>query len=79
MKKLVLIIGGVVAITLFSATLPCGNQVFAISGCCMERQTLKSRWIKNKMNIRECKKRNRPDRDNIFNKAGLIWWNQKCK
>ena len=81
MKKLVLILGGVVAIALFSTTLPCGNQVFAISGCCKERASLSRGWTKQppRIGINECKKKNRKDRDNVFDASGLVWWDVKCR
>ena len=79
MKKLVLILGGVVAIALFSTTLPCGNQVLAISGCCKERQTLRHPWRKNGKNLDQCQEQNRRDRDNVLDMSGLVWWDARCR
>ena len=79
MKSLALILGGVAAIALFSTVLPCGNQVLAISGCCKERASLNRAWRKlSGVSIAECKEKNGKERDNVFDKSGLIWWDVKC-
>ena len=79
MKMPVLVLGGVVAIALFSTTLPCGNRVLAISGCCKERQTLNQPWRTNGKNLNQCKAQNEIDRDNVFDMSGLVWWDAKCR
>ena len=79
MKKLVLILGGVVALALFSVTLPCGNQVLAISGCCKERQSEKHAWFNSGKTFGECKRlKEKEGEGNIFHKTGRYWWDVAC-
>ena len=79
MKKLVLILGVVLAAPLFSVMLPCGNQVFAVSGCCKERKSEGQPWFNNGKNFSACRKLNqRVDGDKILRQTGRYWWDVGC-
>jgi hypothetical protein len=81
MRRLAFI--GIVALwaLALSAIPPCSRPLLAQSGCCKERQTLTSRWVRRPdVNFTECRKLNqkKDGGDNIFEQAGLVWWDRDC-
>ncbi len=80
MKKLVLGLAVLVGTTVFWATPPCDNEVFAQSGCCKERDSLDSPWKRQRgVGLSECKRSNESDGDNVFDQSGLVWWDVRCR
>jgi len=63
-----------------TALLPCASQAFAISGCCMVRETLSDPWSESVTDrtMEQCEQRNEKDRDNVLDESGLVWWNLNC-
>lgn len=79
MKKIILIVGLSLLATIFLLTVTSGDRPLAVSGCCKERSSYNVKWFKNKMPFAKCKKQNRKDGDDVFEKSGLIWWDMKCR
>jgi len=80
MKKILLVLGFLLLTVAVSVTFPCYNQLFALSGCCLDRHSYRAQWRPNRMTFRECSNKNRrEDGDNIFDRAGLVWWDVRCR
>ena len=78
MKKILFVVGLVFFVALSSLMLPC-NQLFAVSGCCKERSSLREGWDQSKLSLRRCKALNRQrDGDDVFERRGLVWWDVRC-
>ena len=78
MKKIVFVVGLVFFAAASSLILPC-NQLFALSGCCKERSSLREEWNPNGNSFRDCKNLNRQkDKDDVFERRGLVWWDVRC-
>ncbi len=78
-KNVLLIIGLSLLAAIFLLTATSGDRLLAVSGCCKERSSYKGRWFKNEMPFAKCKKQNGKDGDDVFEKSGLYWWDQKCQ
>jgi len=79
MKKILFVVGLVFFVAVSSLMLPC-NQLFALSGCCKERASVRSGWGKNGESFRTCKSLNRTkDGDDVFDRQGLVWWDVRCR
>lgn len=78
MKKPVLVLGLLLAPALVWPMPPCSNGVFALSGCCMERQSANHPWRPNGKSFDQCKALNNNERDNIFDATGYFWWDVDC-
>ncbi len=56
------------------------NKLYAVSGCCKERNSYDAGWRPNGMNFKQCETRNQScDGDNVFRQRGLVWWDAQCK
>ena len=56
------------------------NELYAISGCCMERNSHSGNWRPNGMDYDRCRQLNDArDRDSIFDATGYVWWNVSCR
>ncbi|MFQ5853641.1 MAG: hypothetical protein ACE5JU_24035 [Candidatus Binatia bacterium] len=79
MKKILLVFGFLLLAAAFSLTLPCTNQLFALSGCCMQRSSYGAQWSPNGLSFMACRQLNQSsDGDNVFDQRGLVWWNVNC-
>jgi hypothetical protein len=79
MKKILLFIGILLVITIFIATYY-SNNLFAISGCCVERSSYSGEWSRNGKDFESCRQLNdERDRDNVFDATGYVWWNVSCR
>lgn len=80
MKKVLFIAGLTLFAYLFSGVLPCKKQLLAVSGCCKERESQSGDWERNGEDFKSCKQLNEEtDQDNIFDAAGLVWWDVTCR
>jgi hypothetical protein len=79
MRKILFVFGLLLLATTFLVGLPGDNQVYALSGCCKERKSYKAEWRENGMNFSDCKRLNERDRDDVFRRSGLVWWDAKCR
>jgi len=79
MKKILLIIGFLLVAVAISVTFPCHKRVFAVDGCCKQRDSLASDWRKNGLSFSECENLNRKDGDNVLDRRGLVWWDVQCR
>ena len=78
MKKILFVVGLVFFVAVFSLMLPC-NQLFALSGCCKVRSSLRAGWEPNSMSFKSCKSMNKTtDGDGVFERRGLVWWDVRC-
>jgi hypothetical protein len=56
------------------------NKLYAVSGCCKERNSYDAGWRPNGMNFKQCETHNQSrDGDNVFRQRGLVWWDAQCK
>jgi len=79
MEKILLVLGFLLFAAAFSMTLPGDNQLFAVSGCCKQRDSYSGNWYGNGKNFEECERLNQEkDRDNVFDQRGLVWWDVGC-
>ncbi len=80
MKKALVILATGVSIFMVTWIGPVkdGAEVSALSGCCKQRDSYKDNWHRNGQNFIECQAANQQDGDNIFEEAGLIWWDRSC-
>ena len=80
MKKILLVLGLLLSTAGVLALLLCDSQLFAATGCCKERNSLRERWKQTDMTLEDCKRQNeRSDRDNVFDERGLVWWDVRCR
>ncbi len=76
--KRVLVILGFFLITGLLLPFSGDNKLYAVSGCCKERD--KDRWYPNGLNFRDCETLNqRRDGDNVFDQSGFVWWDTQCR
>jgi hypothetical protein len=67
-------------IATFYVMLPCGSILFAQSGCCKRRDSLRAPWYRVSLSFDQCKQVNdKTDRDNVFDQGGLVWWDSSCR
>lgn len=58
----------------------CGlTETHAISGCCKERSSYTASWYKSGKTFAQCQEANQSDKDNIFQRQGLVWWDVNCQ
>ena len=56
------------------------NKIYAVSGCCKERTSSKSKWENIGENFKTCKSLNqRRDGDNVYDQRGFVWWDVRCR
>ena len=79
MKKSIFVVGLAVLVAIFFVVGFTNDPLFAVSGCCKERKSYKVGWSKNGKSFADCKKLNKKDGDDVFDKSGLYWWDQKCR
>jgi len=79
MKSIVFVVGLAVLAAIFLVTGFTVDPLFAVSGCCKERNSYQARWAKNGKNFAACKRLNKKDGDDVFDESGLYWWDQKCQ
>ncbi len=80
MKKILWVLGFLLFAAAFSVTLPCDNQLFAVSGCCMERSSSSGSWSGSGKNFAGCSKYNQvKDGDDLFEPRGFVWWDVQCR
>lgn len=79
MKKLILVFSVFPLIAVLFFKLASNNELFAVSGCCKQRNSYTEEWIRKDLNFKECEAENRrQDGDNVFIKEGLVWWDTRC-
>lgn len=79
MKRIVFVVVLAVLVAIFLVTGFTGDPLLAVSGCCKARKSYKGSWAKNGKNFAACKRLNKNDGDDVFEKSGLYWWDQKCQ
>ena len=81
MNRILLVLSFLLLVTGFWAALPCGNVLFAVSGCCKLRDSYNARWrIDKGMTFEACKADNdRKDKDDVFEPSGFVWWDVQCR
>ena len=81
MKKILLVLGFLLSTAGVLALLLCDSQLFAATGCCKKRDSLREGWrTQIDMTLEDCKRQNeRSDRDNVFDERGLVWWDVRCR
>lgn len=78
MRRITAIFSLALLATTFLIGLPGDSRVDALSGCCKQRDSYKSSWYPNEMSFDQCNKSNERDKDSIFDKSGLFWWDVDC-
>lgn len=81
MRKIALVVVTLVVTALFSLTLPSGGRLHAQSGCCKTRSAAAAPWAKSpELNFAACRDLNQQQDkgDNLFEAAGLVWWDEHC-
>jgi hypothetical protein len=79
MKTILLSMGSLVLAVGILVTFPCDSRLFAQSGCCKRRDSLRVPWARVQMPFEQCKQLNdQTDRDNVFDQRGLVWWDSSC-
>jgi hypothetical protein len=80
MKKILLLSGFLLLAVAIFLTFPCYKRVFAVDGCCKDRDSLTGSWRKKLgMSFKECESLNRKDGDNVLDQRGLVWWDVQCR
>ncbi|MEJ2429995.1 MAG: hypothetical protein P8075_13930 [Deltaproteobacteria bacterium] len=79
MRKIIFVFGLLLLATTFLIGLPAHYQAYALSGCCKQRDSYRSRWYKNGMSFDECRKSNERDKDELFDESGFFWWDVECR
>ena len=80
MKKNFCILAFLIFAVAISVALPCWAPIFALDGCCKERNSTRGQWETNGDSFVQCKKLNASrDRDNIFKETGKVWWDVACR
>jgi hypothetical protein len=78
-RKVFIALSFLLLVATFYFMLPCGNSLFAQSGCCKRRDSLRAPWSRTNESFEACKRANdQTDRDNIFDERGLVWWDSRC-
>jgi hypothetical protein len=79
MRKIMQVAVTLVVTALFSLTPPYSRPLQAQSGCCKTRSAAAAAWVKQpELNFAACRAQNQPEGDNIFEAAGLVWWDEGC-
>jgi hypothetical protein len=81
MRKIRLVVVTLVVAALFSLTPPYSRPLQAQSGCCKTRSAAAAPWAKHpELNFAACRAQNQQldNDDNIFEAAGLVWWDEGC-
>jgi len=81
MRKIALVVVTLVIAAFLSLALPCGGPLHAQSGCCKTRSAAAAPWAKRpELNFAACRDLNQQQDqgDNIFEAAGLVWWDEGC-
>ena len=79
MKKIALISISILMATGLWISMAADNEVYAISGCCKQRNNINTPWYRSGTDLEACKKLNeREDKDNLFHEAGKVWWDVAC-
>ncbi len=56
------------------------SWIFAMAGCCKERETRLDEWIRNGLSYQDCIELNRRrDRDHWLDPSGRVWWDIDCE
>ena len=79
MKKIILIIGFSLLAATFLLIANTGSNLFAISGCCKQRESFQKNWYRNGVDFETCRDFNKRDGDDVFNESGLFWWDIGCQ
>ncbi len=80
MKRVLVILAFLIIAASLPMMIPCDNKIYAVSGCCKERNSYDAGWRPNGMNFKQCETRNQSrDGDNVFRQRGLVWWDAQCK
>ena len=76
-KRLTLLLTLIVASLL--AILPNQQKLFAESGCCRIRESIRYPWGRVGISFENCRILNAvKDGDNIYEPYGLVWWDISC-
>lgn len=80
MKKFLLLLALTSIVFAFPTVISFNDESFARSGCCMERNsTRNNNWYENGLSFGKCRDLNRrKDGDNLYERRGLIYWDQNC-
>jgi hypothetical protein len=80
MKSIIFVVGLTVVLAIIIGFGLSIDYTFAVSGCCMQRKSYTQNWTRNRMDFVTCKRNNdKIDRDDVFNRSGLYWWDLSCK
>ena len=78
--KRILVILGFLLITGLLLPFSGDNKLYAVSGCCKERASIKAGWIRNQLDFVNCRSMNQnQDGDNVFDQRGRVWWDTQCR
>lgn len=77
--KIIFMIFGFLMIAALLLSFQGSNKLYAVSGCCKERNSYKENWSKNGMSFNACKSLNQKDGDNVTEQRGLVWWDTQCR
>lgn len=80
MKKIIVVFSLFLLMAFLFFMLAPNNELFAVSGCCKQRDSYRARWYPNGMDFKRCETENqKQDGDNIFDEQGLLWWDVNCQ
>jgi hypothetical protein len=79
MKKSFFLIGFFVLAVAISVMFPCYNRLFAVDGCCKERNSPTGGWSKSGKDYEACRRVNERDKDDLTKPTGLVWWDLQCR
>jgi hypothetical protein len=80
MKKIIRVLVFSLSVAAIIMAFVSNSLLFAVSGCCKSRENHEESWRANKLSLEECREENyRKDRDNLFQRRGLIWWDSECR
>ena len=81
MRKIRLVVVTLVVAALFLLTPPYSRPLQAQSGCCKTRPAASAPWATHpELSFAACRDQNQQQDagDNIFEAAGLVWWDEAC-
>ncbi|MGE5304428.1 MAG: hypothetical protein ACM3TN_14040 [Alphaproteobacteria bacterium] len=79
MKKIFFLIGFLLLAVAMFLIIPCHNRLFAVSGCCKERNSPTGAWSKSGKDYEACRRYNQQrDNDDVSKPTGFVWWDFQC-
>lgn len=80
MKRILVILAFLIIAASLPMMIPCDNKIYAVSGCCKERNSYNAEWRQNGLSFKSCESLNQnKDGDNVYDQRGFVWWDARCR